>query len=239
MTDVTTAKGAWCDVCKQASLFGVRRTPHGNYCLLHTLCESCERPTPTQDVSACDTPVCTNVGHSTCFPVLVSYNYYACSACKKRWHLTNPSTMVCGLAACRQPFCTAHKRECLGCNRFIYMLNVRCESGSYHINGACSEWCLDKIIACASSGVPIHVPLTPAAQAFIPPYFMMAVALAELNWPVLVTLAVLDLCVPPILLRTTSMHQRWELLKAINRAWRAKNDCAVIVPAVKVQRLEE
>lgn len=218
-----------CYFCKEKTRFPVRDTARGLFCSLHPDCESCKEPViSTADVVVCDTPACYSSGHDKCLRVYVTKDApdcLACQACKNFWQL-RVLGRICGV--CHQPFCSAHFKKCIACpNIFYQSSNANCATAQLHINGACSAWCLDAAIARLEYEAERRYELTYAAQAFLPRYTAMAFALAQFNWPVLITMAVLDLCVPPILFVKTSAHQRWEVLKAINRAWRVKNDCAV------------
>lgn len=224
-----------CHICKHLTRAHVVRAADGIFCERHNVCVTCNRLAGQDgDTNApqvlCDTPACYAKGHQRCFRVLHDQEHYACKACKERWSLTGAIRCY----RCSESFCTKHKRACLACDKDYYPGQYSCLTQEYHINGTCSAWCLDKMIVLTAGSAPLREPLTVAARAFIPPYFAMAVALAEFNWPVLVLLEILDWCVPPILLRATSMHMRWELLKLISRRWRAKNGCEVGTGAVVV-----
>jgi hypothetical protein len=217
-----------CRICKEQTREPVRETPNGLFCARHTFCEGCNCVVLSDSVEVvCDTPSCYASGHERCLRVYFTKDApdcFSCQPCKRFWQLREFGR-IC--TVCHQPFCSAHMKKCISCTNVFYQGSVTCESAQQRINGACSEWCLDAAIARVQCDEELRYELTYAAQAFLPRYTQMAFALAELNWPVLVTMAILDLCVPPILFSKTSMHQRWEVLKAINRRWRAKNGCGV------------
>lgn len=166
----------------------------------------------------CDTPACTNITHANC-GVAHEDMYRGCALCSVFLTCRACDERIgyyCDIDVCQCCFmrcCRVHKSTCAVCGILLCIACVQ-QSG--------------RICALDCRGVPQDsVPFTPLESRLAAWYFEKAVALAELNLPVLVLLSVLDMCVPPRLLAAKSLQWRWDILRAVNRAWRIKNNCAV------------